>query len=1045
MKRIITTLCVLAIAIGVFAPVSFSLTQNHVVAVHTTTAYADNAADQAIYGNIGNCGVVFGSMANCLAYILYFIPFYVGGQVLNLAARFLDFTATLTLSSQMFSSAGFLQVGWAMMRDFANMFFIFVLMYIALCMMLGIRKGGDPKSMIVSVVLIAIIINFSMFITDIIIDTSNVLALVFYNQITVKAGTSGAVASDTALETLQQGVILKDDNGNPTGTTIDTVEPEQIGLALASAFHPQIFTQPDFWTKLKDTDADGNQNVASGKMILILLVMGVVFFVAAWSFFVAAFSFMGRMVELFVLIIFSPLAFVSYVVPGLRGMDRFGWSKWWGSLIKTSFAAPIYFLMILLITIILNAGLFGGAATSVTTATGDNAWIVTLVGSVIVPVVFLWIMLTEATKYAQKASGAVGEKLGGMASAAFKGAGAMVGGAALGAAAGGAAAIGRNTIGRTSEKLLAGKSGQWLLKQGEGTGVGAWAARRAIEAGKAGQKASFDVRTTGAAQKLSKATGMKFESFGTLSTAAAKGGRESQRARQAAEEAKKIELLKNKDARKDIDKLKEQREKDIAKQKEKVHHDEEHLKEANTKYKNLKSTETDEEKKLAAMKKDMPADVADNFKKTSKEIADNEKALKAADAEQQAAAALLNAAQAELAAATARGDSPAEIARLTADRDGKQADFDLKKGLRDIAQGDVDASKAKLQRDHPEIVAQQNAYNTALTARKDFENDPHGLKATEKAAEKSRKDLHHMEHGKESGVITVDPVTGESKVSKQKRKFEEKIAMKDANGAVIKDADGKIQYHKNDDGSFKYVTNADGSAITKEQALSDMGTHELENAAANAEKSNFKNHMFNRMKNRYKDVNEERDGLGNITTMASSGKVGARTLGNQIKQMSQAAGTSGTAAFIAGTAIAGPLAGLAAALTTMAIAGTLEAKKNKDKINMDTQHEAENTVLKNVKDGKATPTHKAVDTGFGDTASYITGALGEVVGKAGAALGVKGGGGGGHAKEHKDDHSGGHGAAEAHGTDHGSGDHGAHGGGGGDHGGAGGGHAKGSH
>ena len=1024
MKRIITTLFVLAIAIGVLAPISFSLTQNNVVAVQPTTAYAQSTTqpDQAVFQNIGECGVVFGSMANCLAYILYFIPFYVGGQVLDLAARFLDFTATLTLSSQMFSSAGFLQVGWAMMRDFANMFFIFVLLYIALCMMLGIKKGGDPKSMIVSVVCIAIIINFSMFITDVIIDTSNVLALVFYNQITVTAGAGGAVASDTALTALQNGVVLKDANGNPTGTTLDTVQPKQIGLALASAFHPQIFTTPEFWNTLKQPGADGSttDEVASGKMILILLVMGIIFFVAAWSFFVAAFSFMGRMVELFVLIIFSPLAFVSYIVPGLRGMDRFGWSKWWGSLIKTCFAAPIYFLMILLITIILNAGLFGGAAAASTAAITPNTWIITLVGSVIVPVVFLWIMLTEATKYAQKASGTVGEKLGGMASAAVKGIGAATGGAVIGAAAGGAAAIGRNTIGRTSEKLLSGSTGQRLLKAGEGTGVSAWLARRTIEAGKAGQKASFDVRATGAGQKLSKATGMKFESFGTLSTAAAKGGRESQRAREAAEQAKKEKLLQNKDARKDIDKVKEQRDKDVKVAKEKLHHEDDHKKTAQEEHNNAKDELKANENTLKSASKVQDKATAE-FDKIEKEKTAAEALLKAAEAQQKAAETDLQKAheQQEKAQRDYDAASPADKAAAKKTLDDANAALVAKSNTEQTAKDGVkarlmDVSNITSSSQYADAKTAKDTANTKMgEAEANYKtafakvNGEHGTQAHLKKAQENYKkandEVHDLEHGKPESKRRkfegpdIDPATNKPRVN--------------AKGEVV-----------------------DKKGVSREDAMADMGTHDLETAASNAEKSNFKNHMFNRMKGRYSDTEEKRDALGNITTMSSSGKVKARTLSNRIIQTAQAATTSAAPAFIVGTAVAGPLGGLAAALGAMLVAGTLEAKqsgKRGERANMDTQHEAEKTVLKNVDLGKATPTHKAVDTGIADTASYITGALGEVVGKTTSALGVKGGGGG-HGKEHGDDHGGGHGAAEAHGTDHGAGDHG-----GGDHGGGG--------
>ena len=591
------------------------------------------------------------------------------------------------------------------------------------------------------------------------------------------------------------------------------------------------------------------------------------------------------------------------------------------------------------------------------------------------------------------------------------------------------------------------------MKTSEGTGIKAWAARRTIEAGKAGTKASFDVRSTGGAKLLASKTGMKFESFGTLSTAAAKGGRESQRARQAAEEAKKIKLLENKDARKDIDKTIEQRNKDIAKSKDELHHDEEHLKDANTKHKNLKSVESDEKEKLTTLKKNMPDAEAKQFKQTTKDISDNKKNLETAEKEEKAASLLLDAAKAELAAATARGDSPAEIARLTADRDAKQSDLNNKTISSGLARQNVKDSEEKLAKDHPEVVAQQAKYDKAFNDRKGFEEDKHhGLKVLEEKTKDSRKKVNDMEHGKKSTVF--NPASGE--YEKRKRKINEKIPEMDtATGEQKRDPKtGEPQYHKNADGTFMTYQGAEVDdkgkptgktyTIEKTHALEDMGTHELSDAAANAEKSNFKSHMLNRMKGRYTDVKEERDALGNVTTMASSGKVKVRTTANRIKQTAQAATTSAAPAFIVGTAIAGPLGGLAAALTAMAVAGTLEAKqagKRGEKVNRDTQHEAEVGLLKTVKDGKPAPTHKAVDTGVADTVNYFAGGAGGVLAEAAKGLGMKTGGGGhgggdhGHGGgDHGGDHGGGdHGHAPAHGTDdhgHGGGDHGH---GGGDH------------
>ena len=959
-KRIITTLFVFVLALGVFAPITFSLTQNNTVAVQTTKVYAQtpkaaaDKSDAAVFGNIGDCGAIFGSIGNCIAYIFYFIPFYVGGGILNISARFLDYTATLTLSSKMFSSAGFLQTGWALMRDFANMFFIFILLYISLCIMLDIKVGGgDPKHMIVSVVIIAIVINFSMFVTDVVIDTSNTLALVFYNQITVKDEKGADLPDDSALSTLS------------SNTGID--KPKQIGLALASAFHPQTFTQSSFWQQIRDETGQ----VAPGRMILLLLVMGILYFVVAWSFFVAAFSFLGRMVELFVLIIFSPIAFITYIVPGMRKIERFGWSTWWSSLIKTAFAAPVYFLLILLITIIIKGSLFGATTATSVISSDPNAWIITLVGSVLVPAVFLWIMLTEATKYAQKASGTVGEKLGGMASAAFKGVGVMAGGAVLGVAAGGAAAVGRQTIGRTAERLTSGKYGQKLLKAGENATFGGWLARKTTEVAKGAQKVSYDVRQTGAGAKFAAATGMKMDSFGTFSIAAAKGGRESQRARQAAENEIKRQILQNKEASKPINKVLDKRKVDLESGKGR-------LAGLSDEYNKARTNETDINEGLKRANREYDISEKELGKVTSeKNVLEEEKA--AAEKLLAAAKAMEKVAEAEL--AKKPGDSTlvaklkeAKLNHVNAEDSFVAKDNALKaftaSGKFDAAQKDFNEKGDGVKDLKDQLKKAREGYTDASGKR------IKGTIETKEAFEKQRHTVHEIEHGKNM---------------EDQRKYRDPVL--DSAGNPTKDASGKVIYK----------TNADGSEITKAQAMEDMSIHQLEGAVTNSENANFKEHMFNSVKKRYKDTKETRDNLGNITKFDTSGAVKERTrglTGSRVKQSFQTAVVSSAPAFVAGTLMGGPLVGFAAALGAAAVGGGLEfrqSKKRGENINLDTQLNASNTIMKNVNTGKQTEKHEAErDLEIATIVGKPIGAVGDVINQTVAASGVKVSGSGAH-------------------------------------------------
>ena len=124
------------------------------------------------------------SLPRCLvSMVSYYIYFQLFAFLLYLSALFFNSMIVIGISSSLTSSAGFINIGWAVVRDFSNIFFILVLLYVAIQTILGI--GHDTKKIIVNVIIMALLINFSMFFTKVVIDSSNILALVFYNKLEV--------------------------------------------------------------------------------------------------------------------------------------------------------------------------------------------------------------------------------------------------------------------------------------------------------------------------------------------------------------------------------------------------------------------------------------------------------------------------------------------------------------------------------------------------------------------------------------------------------------------------------------------------------------------------------------------------------------------------------------------------------------------------------------------------------------------------------------------------------------------------------------------
>ena len=972
MKRIIATLFVFILTVGMFAPITFSLApQNNFVGVSVVHAQAlstSSNADNNVFNHIGECGVFFGSMGYCLAYVFYFVPYFVGGQVLTAAAHFLDLTVSLALSSDLFTQSPFLQTGWAMMRDIANVFFILMLLYIAILIMLDqpMSGGGSPKKMIWSVILMAILINFSMFVTDIVIDTSNTLALVFYNQISVTSQTTGPVTTDPNLQVAS----------NQIAGGIATVAPKEISLSLASAFHPQQFNSPGFWNGLKDPKAPSGDPVPATTMITLVLIMGILYCVVAWSFFVAGASFLGRIVELFVIIIFYPISFVSYIVPGMRGIDRLGWSDWWKRLSDVAFSAPLYLMMIYLIALILNGGLFGGNATSAPTITAGT-WLLSLVQSVLIPAVFLFIMLSMATKFVMKASGTIGNALGGAANIAAK----SVGGFALGSSMGAAAWVGRTTGGRIGERIQNSKFVQ-NNKTKSGWSVSGWAARAALSTGKGMQTASYDVRQTKAGAGLSKVTGMSLESYGALSTKAAAGGRVNQKARQQLADEKTVALIGHDEkAKKEID--------------HEVEHKQEHI------------------------------------ESKEKELEDKKEKFEVAEKEESAAKA--GVAQAE------KDVKAAKALKIQADASGnpkamKEAKNILEKAETELKKKKEDLSDAKLQ-----TIPVKIAYeNSKAEIRQLKTGDVPERYPTDKTHKDYNPDMvKKNKDGKEVGEIMRRdakgaPVTdGSGKIN-----YTKPITMYDSHGEVnrhptetrnatkkeIKSAEekGKPLTLKDANGNLQI-----GREYTRKEILSAQGVDGLKKMSEQVKTAQGKEFLMNKAASRYNFKDDphaiKKNAVGDIVEFHPDIKPELRTGKAQFLQALQGFSVTVPVAFAVGTLVGGPIAGAAAAAIAGSAAVIKDVRKDSKKgdVTQDTKIDAVMGAAHNV--GGEHKTHVAESSAPGkqlheNLAEAVTSIPGSITGA----------GGGGHPAPKKSGgggHGGGHPAAGGHG---GGGDHGHH-------------------
>jgi hypothetical protein len=447
----------------------------------------------------------------CFIQISYGLFYVIPSFLLLVSAYFFNVLILITLSGKLFANSTFIPTAWAVVRDLSNIFFILILLYIAVKIILNLG-GSEAKKMIAKVIIIALLINFSMFFTEVIIDTSNILALIFYNKMEVS--TKNADGSTREYQKTAAG-------------------EKDVAGGMVNAFNPTSLLTAEFFGKLKTQPIGGvtaSPGVSGGILIGVTIIAGLLMFFAAYAFFVAGISFVGRMIELFVLIIFSPFAFMSSTIPLLGSVEYLGWDAWFKRLLKTAFMAPIFMFFLYFIFMLIQAKIFDQVISK------TNSTFIETILLIVIPALVILILLLKATEFAKKGSGALGEKL--MTGAK------LIGGVALGAATGGVALAGTGIIGGLASKT-AGSEG---LKEAatKGTGLEKFGARMALRAANYGAGASFDVRQTGLGKIAAKKSGMDFsKGLGVvgLDTKSFEGGRKKQIEHMAEEEEKLVKTF----------------------------------------------------------------------------------------------------------------------------------------------------------------------------------------------------------------------------------------------------------------------------------------------------------------------------------------------------------------------------------------------------------------------------------------------------------------------------------------------------------------------
>lgn len=244
------------------------------------------------------------------------------GFVLWLAGAVLNFVVQITIVdlSENIKRLDMINSAWVRVRDLANILFIFFALYISIRTILGVSTG-ETKKLLIRMIIAALLINFSLFFTKVVIDGSNIAALHFY-RLVPKTGSFafGAGTKPGFSNTIMDRLSLT--------TIYDTTKGARGEIGAA-------FTQ------------DFKQKVAAGfsetGTFFIATVGGSIFvLIAAFVFFVISLFLVTRFVAFLFLLALSPLAFATWILPNLKKLT----DKWWLTLWNQALFAPAVMLLL---------------------------------------------------------------------------------------------------------------------------------------------------------------------------------------------------------------------------------------------------------------------------------------------------------------------------------------------------------------------------------------------------------------------------------------------------------------------------------------------------------------------------------------------------------------------------------------------------------------------------------------------------------------------------------------------------------------------------
>jgi hypothetical protein len=358
-------------------------------------------------------------------------------SILYFIGKLLDFAIEYSIAPNTNSAAGpvslyaseTVNTAWTLLRDIINMSFIFILLYVAIGTVLNIQNINWKKQ-VSQIIIAAILVNFSLFLTRVVIDAGNIVANGFYQELTV---------CDPA---------CVDFFGNSR---------ESVGISERFAAALGITYVNELRDGTYDTGYIGWEGVGVGLMQMVLILT------AIWVFFSVAILFIARIFALVFILVLSPIGVAGSSLPLLGKFAQ----EWREQLFKQAMLGVVFLFftfVILLFASLEGEGILDGSTFSIDDVSEDQLPVKGPEGGPRTESIFITYTLVIAglimsLRLTKNLSGQAGQMMeGGLKKAVGVGFGVATGGLAMGL---------RRTVGGNAAKYLSSDAGKALKERAD--------------------------------------------------------------------------------------------------------------------------------------------------------------------------------------------------------------------------------------------------------------------------------------------------------------------------------------------------------------------------------------------------------------------------------------------------------------------------------------------------------------------------------------------------------------------------------------------------